>query len=62
MLIYTKSANFRFVILGYSGIHSHRLQYMQKVHTRGVNIRYIRKVYYNFVDDRITPNKANVYV
>ena len=32
---------FAFIILGYSGFHSHFIQYMQKVHTQGVNIRYI---------------------
>lgn len=36
-----KVRTFAFIILGNSGFHSHRLQYMQKVHTYGVNIRYI---------------------
>ena len=36
-----KVRTFAFIILGYSGFHSHHFQYMQKVHTHGVNIRYI---------------------
>ena len=36
-----KVRTFAFIILGYSGFHSHHFQYMQKVHTHSVNIRYI---------------------
>ena len=36
-----KVRTFACIILGNSGFHSHRLQYMQKVHTYGVNIHYI---------------------
>ena len=34
-------------MLVYSGFDSHGFQYMQKVHTRGVNIRYIEDIHYN---------------
>ena len=36
-----KVRTFACIILGNSGFPSHRLQYMQKVHTHSVNIRYI---------------------
>ena len=50
MILNTKKCELS-LILGYSGIHSHTIQYMQKVHTYSVNIRYISEWYYNFVDD-----------
>ena len=36
-----KVRTFAFIILVLSGLDSHVLQYMQKVHTYGVNIHYI---------------------
>jgi len=59
---YTKSANFRFVILGPSGLDSHVLQYMQKVHTHGVNIRYISEVQFKLSRNEGLLNKANAYL
>ena len=41
VLIYKKCELSRFITLGFSGLDSHFIQYMQKVHTHGVNIRYI---------------------
>ena len=49
-------------ILVNSGFDSHRLQYMQKVHTYGVNIRYISEVYYNVSKIEFILNKANAYL
>ena len=46
-----KVRTFALIILVLSGFHSHRLQYMQKVHTYSANIRYISEVYFNFVED-----------
>ena len=57
-IYYAKSANFHF-ISGRSGIHSHVLQYMQKVHTHGVNIRYISEVHYKMWMIERLLNKAN---
>ena len=49
-------------ILGRSGIHSHVLQYQQKVHTRSVNIRYISEVHYNLWMIERLLNKANAII
>ena len=57
-----KVRTFAFIILGYSGFHSHHFQYMQKVHTYGVNIRYISEVYYNVSKIDFILNKANAYL
>ena len=40
-LVNKKVRTLAFIILAFSGIHSHTLQYTQKVHTHGVNIRNI---------------------
>ena len=49
--MYTKKCEL-LQILVLSGIHSHTLQYIQKVHTTGANIRdIIGRVLYNVVDD-----------
>ena len=43
----------------YSGFDSHGFQYMQKVHTNSVNIRYIQENHYNLSKIEYIPNKAN---
>ena len=57
-----KVRTFAFIILGHSGFHSHVCQYMQKVHTRGVNIRYIEDIHYNLWKIEYILNKANAYL
>ena len=54
-----KVRTFAFIILGNSGFHSHSIQYTQKVHTHGVNIRYIMECYYNLWKIELLLNKAN---
>lgn len=52
-ILCSKNVSFRYkkvrtvCISVHSGLDSHRLQYMQKVHTHSANIRYIEEVYYN---------------
>ena len=46
-------------MLVYSGFDSHGFQYMQKVHTNSVNIRYIQENHYNLSKIEYIPNKAN---
>ncbi len=58
-MVIQKVRTFAFKLLVNSGFDSHRLQYMQKVHTYGVNIRYIREVYYNVSKIEFILNKAN---
>ena len=49
-------------MLVYSGFDSHGFQYMQKVHTNSVNIRYIQENHYNLSKIEYILNKANAYL
>ena len=53
---------FAFFILVLSGLDSHVLQYMRKVHTHGVNIRYISEVQFKLSRNERILNKANAYL
>lgn len=48
-------------ILENSGFDSHVCQHMQKVHTYGVNIRYITDTHYNLSKIEFILNKANAF-
>jgi len=58
---YKKCELLRFIILVLSGLDSHVLQYMQKVHTYGVNIRYTSEVQFKLSRNERILNKANAF-
>ena len=62
ILIYKKCELSHLIILVLSGLDSHVLQYMQKVHTYGVNIRYTSEVQFKLSRNERILNKANAYL